>query len=151
VFMLGLTHGIRPDGAAYAYAVLPGTEVQAMPEFVHEPPFRVAANSMKVQAVYHPGDAALGIVFHEAGQFKWHEWRVAVDRPCVLVIRARAGCLVCGCGRPRGGSGTVRLDVSWPNGQTHGVNVKLPEGQNVGASTIVCLKQESSGHAGDGL
>ena len=145
VFMLGLTHGVRPDGAAYAYAVLPGTEAKDMPGFVHESPFRIAANSVKVQAVYHSGDAALGLVFHEAGQFEWHAWRLVVDRPCVLVIRRKQDGWHMAVADPAAGSGTVRMDIAWPSGRAHGVNVKLPGGQHVGASTVVRLEQDSSG------
>ena len=145
VFMLGLTHGVRPDGADYAYAVLPGTEVKAIPGLVHKPPFRIAANSGKVQAVYHPGDAALGIVFHEAGQFEWQEWRLVVERPCVLVIRREQDTWYMAVADPAAGSGTVRLDISWPNGRAHGLNIKLLEGQYAGATTIVRLEQEASG------
>ena len=145
VFMLGLTHRVRPDGATYAYAVLPGTGVQDMPEFVRERPFRIAANSVKIQAVCHPGDAALGLVFHEAAQFEWHEWRVLVDRPCVLVIRREQDVWHMAVADPAAGSGTVRLDILLPKGRTHKVKVKLPEGRGVGASTIVRLDRESSG------
>lgn len=148
VFMLGLAHGVRPGGAAYAYAVLPGTEVQTVPGFVREPPFKIAANSMKVQAVYHPGDAAFGLVFHEAGPWEWQKWRVVVDRPCVLVIRREQAGWRLAVADPAAGSDTMRVELTRPDGRTQGMNVKLPEGQNGGASTIVRLEQDSSGREG---
>jgi len=145
VFMLGLMHGARPDGGAYAYAVFPDLQTQAMAKLVRRPPFRIARNSAKVQAVYHSRDLALGIVFHEAGEFAWNKWRVAADRSCLVLIRRRQDGWHMAVADPAARKATARLDVSWPNGRAHGVNVKFPEEQNAGASTILRLESESDG------
>jgi len=139
VFLLALSHGVRPLGADYAYAVLPDTSLEAMPSLAGKRPFEVAANSAQVQAVFHSGDAALGLVFHEAGEFAAQGWRVAVDRPCVLVLRQEKDGGHVATADPAAGSGAVRLEISLPQQPARTVSIKLPEGLHAGASTIVRL------------
>jgi len=144
VFLVGMNHGVRPNGASYTYAVLPKTTARDVPALARTPPFLIATNSVNVQAVYHPGDAALGLVFHEPGRFVWHGWQLVVDRPCVLVLRQEQEVWHMALADPAAGSGTVRVDISWPNGRAHVVNVTLPKGQHVGKTTLVRLEQEAS-------
>jgi chondroitin AC lyase len=139
VFLLALSHGARPGGADYAYAVLPETGLEAMPNMADQRPFAVASNSAKVQAVSHAGDAAIGLVFHEAEPFAGQGWRVAVDRPCVLVIRREKTGWRVAVADPAAGSDTVRLELAPPEGPTRVVDVELPDGLHAGASTTVRL------------
>jgi len=145
VFTLGLSHGTRPAGASYAYTVLPAADVPTLEKFASDPPCKIAQNTEKTQAVCHPGDAALGLVFYEAGQFEWQEWSAKVDRPCVLLIRRWHDGWHMAVADPAAGAGAVRLDVAWPGGRAHGVNVYLPDGLNAGASVVVRLENGSTG------
>lgn len=146
VFLASLSHGVMPDGAAYAYAILQGTKAQDLPELTHSPPFQIVFNTASIQAVYHPGDEALGIVFHEAGQMEWQAWRLEVDRACVLVIRRVQDDWQLAIADPTAGTGAVKLEVVLPDSQTHGIDVALPEGLYAGASTIIRLEQELTDH-----
>lgn len=138
IFTMGLTHGVKPEDADYAYAVVPERDAQTMPELAKKPPFKIAANSSNVQAVCHVDDKALGIVFHEPGKFEWEGWRVAVDRPCALLIRYTNDSLIA-VSDPRALGGTLKLDISTPDGQNSTTEVKLPDGLHAGKSEIIHL------------
>jgi len=139
VFMAGLAHGVRPRGATYEYAVMPGVKVRDVPELALSPPFRIVSNCANAQAAYHQGDEALGIVFYEAGRIEWQAWRIAVDRACVLAIRRAHGGWRAAMADPCAGAGTVRLDIAWPGGSARGIGVTLPGGQDTGKSAVISL------------
>ncbi len=140
VFMLGLSHGVRPTNADYAYAVLPGAGAKAMPGLAQQPPFVIASNSSAIQAVFHPADAALGIVFYEPGQFDWQGWQVTVDRACALVIRREGQAWHMAAADPCAGTGQIRVNIARPDKQRQALIIKLPEGQYAGASTVTRLQ-----------
>lgn len=142
VFTLGLEHGARPAGTEYAYAVMPVPRPEAMPALARKPPCQILANSARVQAVFHPGDAVLGVVFHKAGELAWEEWRIKVDRPCVIVARNAPDQRQLAVADPAAGAGAVKLEITWPDRRQNQLEVALPQGQRAGASAIFGLRRE---------
>jgi len=139
VFTVTLDHGTRPDGAEYAYAVLPGADVAAMPALVRALPFKVLANSPDLQAVSHAGDGAVGIVFHAPGRFAGEGWQVGVDRACAVLLRQTEGAWRLSAADPTAAAGTLTVTLSRQGEAARAVAVALPAGAQAGASVTLPL------------
>jgi hypothetical protein len=103
------------------------------------PRFQIVTNSPDIQAVHHAEDDMLSMVFHMATSFEWGDWRVAVDRACVLILRRNEGRWLLALADPAAGCGVVRVDIAVPGREAISKAIRLPEGLRAGASTIVEL------------
>lgn len=139
VFALCLDHGTRPDSAEYAYAVFPGADAAAMPARVRALPFSILANSPDLQAVAHPGDGSVAIVFYVPGQFEGDGWQVRVDRACAVLLRQSEGAWRLSAADPAAAAGTLTVTLSRQGGAARQVAVALPAGPQAGASVTVPL------------
>ena len=79
-----ISHGISPAGASYRFAVLPGTDAQALERFCFEERFAVG-NTDAAQWVYDKRDRVFAAVFHTPGTAGDRDHTVTVDQPCFLL------------------------------------------------------------------
>ncbi len=138
VLNAGLEHGVRPNGATYAYAVVPGTAAGAVRADDAER-FVVLRNTAALQAVWHVGEGRGHAVFYEAGTVIFTDGQmVSVDRPCILLYHPRRdGSVVFTLAQPEQKDGVVMLTL---DGRVRGViGVSLPPGIYAGASQTLVL------------
>ena len=60
---LGIDHGADPQGAGYAYALLPGKSARETEQFAEDPTIEIIRNDAAVHAVSHTGLGITGAVF----------------------------------------------------------------------------------------
>ena len=88
VFSLRIDHGSRPEDAAYAYAVLPGIDLDRFAELEADMPVRVLSSSASLQAVSWAENQMVQAAFYEPGALNVREnLSLHVDAPCLLMIR----------------------------------------------------------------
>ena len=132
VFCLWQDHGIRPSGASYQYIVVPGVEENELARYADRPGVRVLRNTTSAQAVRHDGLGVSGIVFYQAGRVQvTPDVAVAVDKPCIVLIREVDGKLRVALSNPACTALEVKLQV---NGKD--TLFSIPEGQYAGRSII---------------
>ncbi len=86
-FTLWIDHGRKPDGATYAYTLLPAQTEQFVADYAQSPAAHVIANTREVQAVRQEKLGVCGIVFWQAGSLLIREGvTVQVDRPCLVLV-----------------------------------------------------------------
>ena len=89
VFTLWLVHAPEPQGGArYAYIVAPGLSARQAAAAATAPPVEVLSNTPQLQAVRRrKGPSHVQAAFYEPGVLKAGEAAIAVDRPCLLLLR----------------------------------------------------------------
>lgn len=96
VFNLWIDHGVRPNGATYAYAVYPDIAVEAMPRLCETGPVTILRQTDDLMAISSRNGGLLQAVFFKPGQVSWKEGlSVQVDTPCLLMLDSATapGCL----------------------------------------------------------
>jgi hypothetical protein len=126
VFKCWIDHGVRPSDAKYAYEVLPGATPQQTAERAADSPVQVLVNMPDLQAVYHAKLNLLAVAFWKPGRVR----DVEVDRPCLLLLKGNTLAV----SNPENQSGNVNVTLK---GRT--IDVKLPDGERAGLSTVVAL------------
>ncbi len=86
VFSLGLTHGIQPQNAGYAYIVLPN-KTQPEMEAYNMNRIQIWANTDSVQVVKHNNLGIVGIVFYKAAAYTGNGIKITVDKPCIMMLK----------------------------------------------------------------
>lgn len=135
VFKLWFDHGVDPAQQSYAYIVKPGvSENEMMRERASA--IKILMNSSAIQAVEHTDLQIVQAVFYQAGSLTTQNFSIAVDQPCVLLIKA-------------GNTGNPVLYLSDPTQQltdlhvafssallkvTEPVPISLPQGDHKGAT-----------------
>lgn len=85
VFGLWIPHGTKPQGASYAYVVVPGIQPDAMAAYRKALPVTILSNGEDIQAVRHGGLKRIGAVFRAPGHLDLGGGDgVEVDQPCIL-------------------------------------------------------------------
>jgi chondroitin AC lyase len=88
VLSLWIDHGSRPQEAAYAYAILPGIDLDRFAALEDDMPVRVLSNSAGLQAVSWTEGQMVQAAFYEPGILNVGEdVSLHVDAPCLLMIR----------------------------------------------------------------
>jgi chondroitin AC lyase len=141
IFYLGLRHGIRPQDAAYAYAIFPGRSVEQAAQLANTTnPIEILANSTERQAVRHGETGVIQAIFYGPGHLHHAEgWSIQVDRPCAFQLRP------CGLGRchlsvasPDQTAGRIHIHLQfYGHDKTHAL--RLPSGVNAGRSVTRIL------------
>jgi chondroitin AC lyase len=128
VLNAGLDHGTRPNGASYAYAVLP----DAPDVFTDDPArFIIVRNDTALQAVWHVGDRRGHAVFYAPGAVTFPDGQcIAVERPCIVLYHPGPA-TVFTVAQPEGGEGLLTLNLSGP--VTANLGVSLPTAEYAGA------------------
>ncbi|PTX94704.1 hypothetical protein DB346_22045 [Verrucomicrobia bacterium LW23] len=91
VFSLYLSHGVRPAGATYAYAVVPGASEESLAALpgVGGEGLGILSNTTDLQAVRFGGKTFA--TFYTAGSVEAGGGRrVSVDKPCVVILEPAA-------------------------------------------------------------
>jgi chondroitin AC lyase len=128
VFNLWLDHGSKPAGASYDYTVLPASDVEHTKTYADHPTMRTLANTPKVQAVMDEPTGTVGATFWQAGEVKAGDRTIAVDHPCLVLIRNDH--LTVASPSHESFELTVRINAKE-------VKVTLPTGDRAGASVTV--------------
>jgi chondroitin AC lyase len=130
VFDLRIEHGPGPDGAEYAYIVLPAVTAEEAQRYAQDPPVEILANTPALQACRHPGVGVTGLAFYEAGAAELEGLpRIEVDRPCLLLWRETDAGVTLSASDPSHGTGTLTVTV----GDDSVLTVDLPEGLEAGS------------------
>ncbi|SMD16073.1 polysaccharide lyase family 8 super-sandwich domain-containing protein [Pedobacter nyackensis] len=96
VFKLWFDHGVDPVKQSYAYIVKPGISEKelmgdkglAMSAMRTLSAISILRNTPEIQAVEHVDLQMVQVVFYEAGSLTTQNFSIAVDQPCVLLIKA---------------------------------------------------------------
>jgi hyaluronate lyase len=78
-----LDHGVRPDGAAYAYVLMPNATPEQTRELAESPDFVILANTADLQAVRVPELGLAAYNFFSAGRLAY----VTANQPCSVMLR----------------------------------------------------------------
>lgn len=122
VFSLAITHGIAPENATYAYAVVPG----AQNPYGHN--FRILANTTPIQAAASTDGSIVYIVFYEKGEIDTPAGRYGAEQPCMMMIRNGILCVADPARRH------YLLKITTPKGSKE---VLVPTGSMAGTSVNV--------------
>lgn len=86
-FSLWMDHGVAPQGASYAYIVVPGADVDRVAAYAADSPVTILSNTPVVQAVYHKECHQTQVLFYQAGELTLADGsRIAVDGACGLML-----------------------------------------------------------------
>lgn len=83
-----IDHGTDPDGATYAYMLLPGADAAATARWARRPPVQVLRNDDVAQAVRARGSGYLGANFARAGRVRANEHELRADAPSSVSVLA---------------------------------------------------------------
>jgi len=127
VFGLWINHGLRPQGASYAYAVVPGISSGALPAYAAAIPFSVVSNTVSLQAVRHGALQATGAAFYVAGQVDLGSGYVlTVNQPCLTFSRIAGSSVAVTIANPAATALTVQAEVLQNSVSLGRLNYVLP-------------------------
>jgi chondroitin AC lyase len=130
VLNAGLEHGVQPQAASYAYAVLPTADDAALLTIVHNDP--------ALQAVWHAGEGRGHAIFYEPGKVAFPDGqRIAVDRPCILLYHPADGRAALTVAQPAQEAGMLALRLDGL--LVTAVSVSLPAWEYAGSSVTVVV------------
>jgi chondroitin AC lyase len=87
VFNLWIDHGERPNGARYAYAVLPDVTAEEMPAVCASLPVTVLEHSASLLAVSSRGGKLIQAAFFEPGRLAYGDGRtIEVNTACLVTF-----------------------------------------------------------------
>ena len=88
VFTLSVDHGQQPQGATYAYIVVPDKHTaKEMEKYRKAASVEILSNTANIQAVRHKELGICQIVFYQPGEFTEGKLSVRVDKPCALMLK----------------------------------------------------------------
>jgi hypothetical protein len=125
VFNLWIDHGVRPQRATYSYQVFPGISAEQMPDRAKGSGIDVLENAPTCQAVRCARLGLTAIAFWKAGSVG----SIAVDQPCLLLVRQRDGKTTVTAANPE--NRTLALHVRVDGRE---VELNLPDGAMAGSS-----------------
>ena len=98
VFKLWFDHGTDPVKQSYAYIVKPGVSENELTQRKGQADasctvkaINILKNTPEIQAVEHTDLEMVQVVFYEAGSVTTPDFAIAVDQPCVVLIKAIKG------------------------------------------------------------
>ncbi len=136
VFALWIDHGVHPQDAQYAYAVLPGINAQQLAAWVAHPPVRVITNTTAQQAVINDQTGVAEIVFYRPGTAALGAGvAVKVDHPCLTLLVKHGNSTRIAVSSPGGEVSLVHLTLSTQQEEQR-VIFELPGGDLAGKSKV---------------
>ncbi len=123
MFTLSLNHGVAPQNATYAYAVLPGGGADGGMSF------RLVANSGRVQAAESADGSLVYAVFYEPGSVETSAGTLQTDSPCMIMVRDGHVYVA----DPARNFHKVKISTPFFSGE-----VALPTAAHAGSSVRVC-------------
>jgi chondroitin AC lyase len=137
VFSLWIDHGVHPQNAQYAYAVLPGTNAQQLAEWVARPPVRIITNTPVQQAVINDQLGVAEIVFYRPGSVTLTPGlTVKVDHPCIAMLVKHGKSTRIAVSSPGGEFLSVHLTLT-TGLKEQTLNFDMPSGDMAGKSQIL--------------
>ncbi|MFD8161539.1 polysaccharide lyase family 8 super-sandwich domain-containing protein [Streptomyces malaysiensis] len=139
-FTLFFDHGITPDGAEYAYILLPGAAPEKVRSYAAAPVVRILRNDKQVQAVRHPRLRLTMATFHAAGSLDLGSGRtLRVDQPSIVMLKEDGGSAVVSVANPDQPGLTVSVTLAAP-GRTRRAAFPLGSGPNLGKTVTQPLR-----------
>src|SRR5204863_7093749 len=88
VFSAWVDHGVNPNNASYAYAVVPHVTAGALDSYYNNLPISVLANTASLQAVRNNTLGITQAVFYAAGTLTLaNGMTVTTSDPCLVMLR----------------------------------------------------------------
>jgi chondroitin AC lyase len=141
VFALWIDHGVHPQDAQYAYAVVPGIDAQHLAEWVMRPPVRVISNTASLQAVIHEQLGVAEILFHTPGSVALTPGRVVkVDHPCLALLVKHGNSTRIAVSSPGGEFPIVHLTITTRKKEKT-MTFELPGGDSAGKSQTMEISE----------
>jgi len=106
-FELWLSHGEKPQGACYAYVMLPGRSAEETAGYSADPDVEILACTKQLHAVKEKRLGITAIVFWEAGSYGG----ITVDKPCIVMAREADGRLRLAVSEPTQKAQTVQMKI----------------------------------------
>lgn len=139
-FTLFFDHGTTPDGAEYAYIVLPGATPAKVRAYAAQPAVRILRNDEQVQAVRHPRLRLTMAAFHAAGSLDLGPGRTLhVDQPAIVMLNEDGRSAVVSVANPDQAGLTVAVTLAAP-GRTRRADFPLGTGPNLGKTVTQPLR-----------
>ncbi|WP_326794219.1 polysaccharide lyase beta-sandwich domain-containing protein [Streptomyces sp. NBC_01808] len=139
-FTLYFDHGQAPEGAEYAYIVLPGASPAKVRSYAAGPAVRILRNDEQVQAVRHPWLGLTIATFHAAGSLDLGSRRtLRVDQPAIVLLKESGSSAVVSVANPDQPGLTVSVTLAAP-GRTRGAGFELGSGANLGKTVTQPLR-----------
>lgn len=92
VFKLWIDHGTKPQNAAYAYMVVPGTTVSELESAAKTRGIMILENRPDLQAVRHTGLGVFQFVFYKPGAVQLtKEMKLSSSSPALVMLKADSG------------------------------------------------------------
>ncbi len=92
VFELGISHGIDPRDASYAYVTVMNTDEAAMQQYAQNAPITVLQNDDRIQAVYHKDLKMLQAIIYKTGTIETPDGlKVTTNKPCAIMVQELGG------------------------------------------------------------
>ena len=159
-FTLGIDHGIAPNGARYAYTVMPGADEQATANEAQDPDAVVLSHTADILAVRHRKLGVTGAAFFAAGTLKvTPALSLTPSRPCILLIKEAPDVFIISAADPARGTEDLVLKADakltglgavWSEAdKATTLTLRLPQGaDSAGASVARMFSTNGSGIAG---
>ena len=140
VFKLWIDHGANPQGAKYAYIVVPEISLQNMPAYAKNN-IIILENSTTIQAVQQASLHIWQIIFHEAGKFSADGFTISADKPCILMINAGdIKHVSLHTADPAQTAAEINLQIQLPGWKrAREIHAVMPQGNNAGSSVALSL------------
>jgi hypothetical protein len=140
-----IDHGVHPQAAQYAYAIVPGTNAQQLAAWVARPPVRVISNTTAQQAVINDQTGVAEIVFYTAGTAAIGAGSaIKVDHPCLALLVEDGNATRVAVSSPGGEVPTVQMTITTPQGEKR-VTFELPGGDEAGKSQTINVNGSLAG------
>jgi chondroitin AC lyase len=139
VFSLWIDHGRKPQGAQYAYAVVPGVHVSVMASLCNSLPVSILQQTAATMAIADPSGKLVQAVFFEPGRLAWGDGSfIEADAPCLVALGSTADRIRLHAADPTHTRQTVKLRLS---GKYTGGETRYDEGKKQTELTV-SLPQE---------
>jgi chondroitin AC lyase len=113
VFSAWVDHGVRPQNATYAYAVVPGVSADDLNSYAENLPVQILANTATVQAVRHLSLNQTQIAFYAAGSLDvGNGVIISVDRAANVIVKQGGGELTISAADPKQLSTPLSITVN---------------------------------------
>ncbi|RFU84852.1 hypothetical protein DY218_20430 [Streptomyces triticagri] len=139
-FTLYFDHGTAPDGAQYAYIVLPGATPGEVRRYAARPAVRILRNDERAQAVHHPRLRLTMVTCYEAGSVDLGGGRtLQVDEPALVILDESGRSAVASVANPDEPGLTVSVALT-ARGRTRRADFALGSGADLGRTVTRTLR-----------
>lgn len=112
----------------YAYLVQTGLNAKQFNTFTKQPSVKLLKNTIDMQAIQC--DDLMMVVFYKAGQIKSDQYEIAVDKPCMVMVRKTGGKSIAWISDPTRTEKSINLKYGRQNAA-----ISLPSGMYAGSAS----------------